>query len=45
MNKQYDTLAEVSRALLGVAKKYNCVVIATSQVNRQGEYSEKIMTT
>lgn len=43
VNKQYDTLAEVSRALLGVAKKYNCVVIATSQVNRQGEYSEKIM--
>lgn len=43
VSKQYDTLAEVSRALLGVAKRYNCVVIAMSQVNRTGEYSEKIL--
>ena len=42
VNKTYDALSEVARALLGIAKRYNCVIIAMSQVNRSGEFADKI---
>ena len=42
VNQQYDKMAEVCRNLLGVAKRYNCVIIGMSQVNREGEFSDKI---
>ena len=43
VNKQYDTMAEVTKGLFSLTKRYNCTIIAMSQVNRAGALADKIL--